>query len=237
MYSESAEFYDLIYASQGKDYSAEARKIHDLAQLYQKSAGNSLLDVACGTGMHAAHLRPYYDVRGIDQDQKMLEMARNNHPGILFEAGDMRNFNFEAKFDVITCLFSSIGYMLTLDDLQKAAANMSEHLKPGGVLFVEPWFEPGSWKGGSIHTISVDQPDLKIVRMNASGQNGKISFFTYHYLVGTSKGVRYFTEHHELALYSREEYTSAFENAGLKVIFDEQGLYGRGLYIGIRSMS
>ncbi len=236
MYFESADLYDLIYASQGKDYSAEARKIHDQAQLHQRSTGNLLLDVACGTGMHAAHLRPYYEVQGIDQDEKMLEMARNNHPGLLFESGDMRKFKLDRKFDVITCLFSSIGYMLTSDDLHQAVVNMSNHLKLGGVLFVEPWFEPGSWKGGSIHTISVDQPDLKIVRMNASGLNGNISFFTYHYLVGSSKGVRYFSEHHELALYTRAEYLAAFENAGLKVVFDEQGLYGRGLYIGMKGL-
>jgi hypothetical protein len=32
MYSESAHLYDAIYLNQGKDYAAEARRIHELAQ-------------------------------------------------------------------------------------------------------------------------------------------------------------------------------------------------------------
>ena len=36
--------------------------------------------------------------------------------------------------DVVTCLFSSIGYARTTDRLNAAVASMADHLLPGGVL-------------------------------------------------------------------------------------------------------
>jgi ubiquinone/menaquinone biosynthesis C-methylase UbiE len=236
MYSESAHLYDTIYLSQGKDYAAEARRIHELGLQYQKSAGNSLLDVACGTGLHAGYLSEFYQVEGVDLDEQMLVAAREKHPGVPFQAGDMRDFNLGRQFDVITCLFSAIGYMKDTTQLRQAIGNMGKHLKPGGVMLIEPWFTPETWHPGSVHSLFVDQPDLKIVRMNLSERKGNISFFTFHFLVGTSKGVEHFSEYHELALFTHDEYLESFRANNLDVLYDTDGLYGRGLYIGKRAL-
>jgi SAM-dependent methyltransferase len=236
MYTESAHLYDTIYLSQGKDYAAEARRIHELAGQYQKSLGNSLLDVACGTGFHAGYLSKFYQVEGVDLDEQMLVVAREKHFGLLFQAGDMRTFDLGRQFDVITCLFSAIGYMKNAAQLHQAVGNMGKHLKPGGVLFIEPWFTPETWHPGSVHTTFVDQPDLKIVRMNLSERKDNLSFFTLHFLVGTPQGVEYFSEYHELALFTHAEYLDSFRANNLDVSYDEAGLYGRGLYIGKKSL-
>ena len=42
--------------------------------------------------------------------------------------GDMRTFNLGRQFDVVTCLFRSIGYMQTPIDLLHALVNMAGHL-------------------------------------------------------------------------------------------------------------
>lgn len=237
MYSESAHLYDAIYLSQGKDYSAEARRIDALARQHQRSDGNNLLDVACGTGLHCGYLNEFYHVQGIDLDEKMVAVAREKHPEILFQTGDMRDFDLGSQFDVITCLFSAIGYMQDTSQLQRAIGNMGKHLRPGGVMLVEPWFTPETWNVGTVHTLSVNQPDLKIVRMNLSERKGNLSFFTFHFLVGTPQGVEYFSEYHELALFTRDEYLDAFCANDLDVVYDEDGLYGRGLYIGKKASS
>lgn len=234
MYKESAHLYDIIYQNQGKDYAAEARRIHELAQRYKKSTGDDLLDVACGTGLHAGYLKEYFQVEGVDLDEAMLKVARERHPELPFHHGDMRTFAPDREFDVVTCLFSAIGYMQDTAQLQQAIGNMGKMLKPGGVMLVEPWFTPDVWKTGTVHTVSVDQPDLKIVRMNVSERKDNLSFFTFHFLVGTSKGVEHFTEYHELALFTHEEYLDSFRANHLEVLHDADGLYGRGLYIGIK---
>jgi ubiquinone/menaquinone biosynthesis C-methylase UbiE len=232
MYKNSARLYDTIYTNLGKDYSAEAERIHELARQYGKSGGDALLDVACGTGLHACYLREFYQVEGIDIDEDMLVVAREKHPGINFHQGDMRDFDLHKQYDVLTCLFSAIGYMKTTAELQQAIAAMGQHLKPGGVLLIEPWFTPEAWHSGSVHATFVDQPELKIARMNLSENKGKISFFNFHFLVGTPEGVEHFTEYHELTLFTRDEYLDSFRANKLEVIYDEEGLYGRGLYIG-----
>lgn len=234
MFSGSEEYYDVIYSTMGKDYVAEANKLHEFIQKYKRTDGNTLLDVACGTGTHAGLLSERYKVEGTDLNAGMLKVARKKHPGLRFTRNDMRSFDLGRKFDVVTSLFSAVGYMKTNAELQKAIKSMSRHLLTGGVLLVEPWFTPEQWYPGRVSTILVDKPDIKIVRMTRGGVKGKISLLDFQYLVGTAKEIRHIVEHHEFRLFSHEEYMNAFTRAGLTVTHDGEGVDGRGLYIGIK---
>jgi len=236
MFSKSAQYYDEIYASIDKDYATEVRKAHQLIQKYKKTKGKNLLDVACGTGLHASLLSKYYQVEGLDLDAKMLVVAKKKHPKIRFHQGDMTDFDLGRQFDMIVCLFSSIGYVRTKSRLQKAIKTMSGHLLRGGVLLIEPWFTPEQWHPGRAFMTQVNKPDLKIVRMSYSGQRGKISTLEFQYLIGTSKGIEHSLEIHELGLFTHQEYMDAFKATGLIVTHDAEGLDGRGLYIGLKPM-
>ena len=236
MYSKSQKYYDAIYASEGKDYPAEANKVRKFIQKYKQSDGNRLLDVGCGTGIHANLLSKHYQIEGLDIDPKMLSVARKNYPKILFQQGDMVNFKLKSKFDIIVCLFSAIGYVKTKSRLQRTIKNMSQHLLPGGVLLVEPWFTPNQWHPGRIYTTQVNRPDAKIVRMSHSSQKGNVSIIEFQYVIGTSKGIERDTEFLEMGLFTKKEYLDAFRPAGLKVVHDPKGLDGRGLYIGMKSV-
>jgi ubiquinone/menaquinone biosynthesis C-methylase UbiE len=236
VFSKSAQYYDEIYASIDKDYEAETIKVHSLIQEYKQTPGNSLLDVACGTGFHASLLSKAYQVEGLDLDPEMLKVAKTKHPGIRFHQGDMTDFDLKRRFDAVVCLFSSIGYVKTRSGLQKAIKTMSRHLLPGGVLLIEPWFTPEQWTVGRVVTIQVEKPDLKIVRMSHSGKKGKVSLLSFHYLIGTSRGVEHSFEMHELALFTHQEYMEAFAAARLNVRHDPDGLSGRGLYIGTKPL-
>jgi ubiquinone/menaquinone biosynthesis C-methylase UbiE len=234
MYKDSAELYDIVYQAMGKDYPAEAQRVHELIEKYKKTKGKDLLDVACGTGLHTGLLAKYYQVEGLDLSIEMLAVARGKYPQLTFHAGDMRTFDLGRQFDAVTCLFSSIGYMHTAADLEQALCRMAGHLKPGGVLLVEPWFAPEEWHPGKVYATFVDQPDLKIARMSHSGWKGKLSAFTFHFMVGSSSGVRTFAEEHVMALFTRAEYLEAFAKTGLETVHDPEGIYGRGLYIGVK---
>lgn len=234
MFSKTAQYYDKIYAAVEKDYVAEVDKLHRFIQTHQRSQGKSLLDVACGTGLHTDLLGKYYQVAGLDLDRKMLAVARNQHPGIRFHQGDMADFHLSRQFDVIVCLFSSIGYVKTKSRLRKALKNMANHLVPGGVLLVEPWFTPEQWHPGRAFMTQVNEPDLKIVRMSYSRQRGKLSFIDFEYLVGTPQGIEHYAEIHELGLFTHQEYMEACKATGLTISHDPEGLDGRGLYFGVK---
>ena len=235
MFNKSAKFYNAIYASMGKNHESEAKQAHNVIQQYKKSTGNTLLEVACGTGLHASVFRDFYQVEGLDLDIEMLGVARQNYPDIPFHQADMAEFDLGKGFDAITCLFSSIGYVKTKKRLEQAIQNMSRHLLPGGVLMVEPWFTTDQFTAGKVFALFVDQPDLKVSRMSTGEVDDRLSILIFHYMVGTSQGVEYFTERHELGLFTHEEYLEAFRKAELEVTHDPDGLDGRGLYIGLKS--
>ncbi|MEJ7803674.1 MAG: class I SAM-dependent methyltransferase [Candidatus Limnocylindria bacterium] len=142
MFDKSAELYDLFY--NWKDYRAEAEKVRELVAARNPHA-RTLLDVACGTGSHLVHLRDWYTVEGIDLDPGLLTVAARRLPEVTLHEADMREFDLRRTFDVVTCLFSSIGYVETTDGLSRAVEAMTRHLAPSGVLIVEPWFAPSTF--------------------------------------------------------------------------------------------
>jgi SAM-dependent methyltransferase len=230
MFSRSARIYDAVYS--WKDYPREAELVHELVQA-RKPGAETLLDVACGTGAHLAELRRRYRCEGLDRNADLLAVARERLPDLPLHEGDMRDFDLGRRFDAVTCLFSSIGYMLTVPDLDAAVAAMARHLEPGGVLVVEPWLRPEAVVTPHVGAVFVDEPELKIARVNTIEVDGRRSSFEFHFLVGTPDGVQHFTEPHELRLFTHEEYLAAFNAAGLAAEHDEEGLMGRGLYTGV----
>jgi SAM-dependent methyltransferase len=232
MFSETAELYDRFYA--WKDYPAEAARLRELIVAAGGPGGGALLDVACGTGKHAEALAAHYAVEGMDLDPVLLECARRLLPDVPLHHGDMRGFGLGRSYDVVTCLFSSIGYTRTAEGLHAAAASMARHVAPGGALAVEPWFAPDEFRPDQVHVLTVDEPDLKLVRMTHGRVEGTVSILDFEYLVGKPDGITRAHERHELGLFTREQTTAALEAAGLRVTFDPQGLMGRGLYIGVR---
>lgn len=194
----------------------------------------TLLDVACGTGKHLAELRRWFRVEGVDLDPELLVMARQRLPDVPLQQGDMRDFRLGRRFDAVTCLFSAVGYLTTLDDLRGAAYSFAEHLQPGGVLLVEPWFEPEAWIDGHLHALLVDDEDLKLARLSRAGRAGDLSLLDLHYVVATRERGEHFDERHTLRLHSRDEYRAALADAGLTVEHDPEGLIGRGLWIGTK---
>lgn len=237
MFAQSAKYYDAIYAARGKDYAQETQRLLALVYQHKRSSGNTLLDVGCGAGGHLLHLQKAFQTEGLDLDPELLSLARQKAPTVVYHEANMINFDLGHQFDVLVCLFSSIGYLKTIDRLQTAIENMQRHTVPGGLIIVEPWFSPSDYHADTVHAVFVDQSNLKIARMNVSEIiNGNISVLNFHYLVATPEGVQHFTERHELGLFRHDEYLSAFDRCGMETIYDEVGLEGRGLYIGINPL-
>jgi SAM-dependent methyltransferase len=228
LYRESARLYDALLRA--KDYKAASDKLHGLLLQHAPDA-SSLLDVACGTGRHLEYLKEHYRVEGVDLSEEMLEIARKRCPTVPFHQASFLDFSLRGNFDVVTCLFGAIGYATSVHQLEQATARMASHLRPGGVLVIEPWITPERFEAGKLVLDTVDEDDLKIVRTYISRQEGRLSLYDIHFLVATSQGVSHFREQEELGLFSAAEYTGALKKAGLKVRYHD-GLFGYGLYIG-----
>lgn len=231
-YEKMVDYYDALYSF--KDYREEADKLHQLIRKNKRSSGTVLLDVACGTGQHLFHLKKHYQVEGLDLNPQMLAIARQRCTEVPFHQGNMLDFELGRRFDVVTCLFSSIGYVKNLAELKQAINNMARHLLPGGVLIIEPWLSPDTYVIGGPHALFIDEPELKIARMNISEEQDGVAILNMHHLVARPEGIEYFVERHELVLFTDEQYRQAFEASGLGYKFDSHGLTGRNLLIGLQ---
>ena len=233
MYKELAKYYDLIY--HWKDYKAEAETIQNLIKKYKTSDGNNLLDVGCGTGMHIKYFRDEFACTGIDINKEMVEVAKTKVEGVSFKQGDMVDFDLNIEFDVILCLFSSIGYVKTYDNLEKTLMNFTNHLKKGGVLIVEPWFTKSAFWVGVPGMTTYDGEDVKIARLNSTKVEGDLSIMEMHYLIAEKNGdIKHFVDIHELGLFEHDKTLEIMEKANFKSEYLKDGLMKeRGLFIGV----
>lgn len=233
MYTRSMAFYDALYRD--KDYAREAEIVKATILAHRRSDGRRLLDVACGTGRHLEYLQRDFEAMGLDINGEMLDIARKRCPDLDFVQGDMAAFDLGRQFDAVTCLFSAIGAMQTVEGLNAAVRVMARHIAPGGVLVIEPWLLPEDYRVGHLFLQCVDTPEGKIVRGSTSKLNGRIAHIETRYMIVTPEGVETFAEDLDLGLFSAEEYRAAMALAGLEVTFDAEGLTGRGLWIGCRA--
>lgn len=231
MYSSTAHLYDALYSF--KDYAGEAEEIHALIQ-ERRPGARTLLEVAAGTGLYLEQFRRWYEVEGTDIEPAMLAASRERLPDVPLHEADMTDFDLGRRFDAVACLFSSIGYAKTEERMRAALAAIARHLEPGGVLVVDPWFEPDMWKDDHIGALFVDEPELKIARMNLNTREGNVTVMDMHHLVATPAGVEHIVARHELGLFTREQYESAFREAGLDVEHFPEALNSRGRYVGVK---
>jgi SAM-dependent methyltransferase len=229
MFLDSAELYDAIYHF--KDYARECKRLTNIIEEVMPGA-RTILDVACGTGEHAKFLKDKYAVDGIDINEGYLLAARIKNPAGNYNRADMMDFALAHSYDVVTCLFSAIGIVRTYERLERAIACMARHVRPGGVLIVEPWFTPEQWHPGRTSVFAGEIESGKVYRVTSSTRQRHNSVLRYHYLRCAPHGVEHHWERIELGLFTRDEMTWAFEFAGMQVLYDPEGLMGRGLYIG-----
>ena len=250
VFSESQQWYDLVYDAQGKDYLEEAERLRLILMGHGISAPvlgrrPRWLDVACGTGRHLVHL-PECERVGVDLDPAMLDVARRRCPTVEFEVLDMKSLSpwdatdipslaVDARFEVVTCLFSAIAYMEDLEELGIAIRGMASRLSPGGLLLVEPFLTPDMVVEGHLSMNVIDRDDLKLVRMDVPRVEGRRLDLEFHYLAATPAGVDHRIEPHRITLFTCDEIGNAFRAAGLTWEYDSDGLSGRGLHLGTKS--
>jgi ubiquinone/menaquinone biosynthesis C-methylase UbiE len=234
IFKSLARHYDLLYS--WKDYKKEVETIRALIRTYKTSPGTDLLEVACGTGKHAELLQDDFSIVATDLNEDMLRIARRRCKRVSFVRADMVNLELGRQFDVVLCLFSSIGYVRTHARLKKTLSNFARHLKAGGIAIIEPWWSKASYRVGAVTMTTVGNDDVKIARQSVSKVRGNVSIMDMHYLIGErNKAVTHHVDRHELGLFERRDMLASMREAGLRAHFHEQGLMpDRGLYIAVK---
>ena len=229
-----AKYYNRVYSF--KDYLDEAVRLQNLIIKYLESGGNTLLDVACGTGLHLKHLKDDFACTGVDISKPMLKIARQNVKGVTFKEADMNKLKLGKQFDVITCLLSSIGYVKTYSNLNRTINNFSKHLKTGGIALIEPSDANSYYVKGEPRITVYDGKDAKIARVNVSKIRQATAILNMHITIAEKgKDANYFMDTHELGLFGVNKTLALMKEAGFKAKYLKNGLMtGRELFIGIK---
>jgi ubiquinone/menaquinone biosynthesis C-methylase UbiE len=233
LYKDLVKYYDLIY--HGKEYKKEATVVKKLISKYKKSKGKDLLEVACGTGRYLEHLKSF-NCTGVDLNEEMLKIAKKRAPKAKLKKANMITLNLNKKYDVILCLFSSIGYVKTYSNLKKTIRSFSKHLKPGGVLIIEPWFDKKTCKKGNVHISPYQDDKISLVRMTYVKIKGNISTLEMHFMYGEkNKGITHFYDKHELGMFDPTKFLKILQESGIKAKYLKKGaLVRKGTYVGVK---
>ena len=135
IYERLSQIYDLGWGKFAMQYVGFINQL--LGERGIKQA--RILDLACGTGILAVELAGYgHFVHGIDISPQMVEIAKLKSIGlsnVSFEVQDMTQFCVEDKFDLATCTFDSINYLLDTNGLKVMFCRIAVILRESG-LFV-----------------------------------------------------------------------------------------------------
>jgi len=136
---------DFAYLYMKGDYPRFSERMATLLPPILKKLGaqpRTLLDLACGEGSFAVAMAGRgYAVTGVDSSADMLKLAREKSTQadcwIEFLEQDMRSLSLDGQFDLVTCWFDSLNYMLSTDDLRACYSGVHKALKPGGLFIFD----------------------------------------------------------------------------------------------------
>lgn len=145
--SRHVPLYDPFSVDYDRFVNWKERLAYELPFIEQQltaSGARCILDVACGTGMHAIELaRRGYDVTGADLSVGMVERARENAAAVGSEArfvvagfGELVE-KVGNGFDALFCLGNSLPHVLTADALHSTLTDFAAVLRPGGLLLIQ----------------------------------------------------------------------------------------------------
>lgn len=232
MLTPEAKLHDYIYRE--KDYGRESKILHEIMGEYGVEPGSRIVEAACSTGYYLKFLSRHFDVTGFDLSDKMLEHARKRVPDGDFFVSDMRDIQCDRQFDAVLCLFSSIGYLDSVEELETTAEQFADLLEPGGVLILEPWVKESNFEVGEPEMLVYRDERIKICRSVVKQRDGRTAVLDFHWLISKRDGkTKHFRDPHELFLFRHRNYLEALDSAGLKPHFRSNGLTSeRGLFIG-----
>jgi len=132
IWNEVAPRYHKRWASVNKGPFQSTKKLVELVNI---SKGDTVLDVACGTGVVTNEIQKKIGksgyVIGVDTSSTAIKIAKKwngKKSNIDFINIDAEKFNFSKKFDVVTCQYA----LFFFPSAQKALKNIKNSLKKSG---------------------------------------------------------------------------------------------------------
>jgi SAM-dependent methyltransferase len=149
-YDHLAEWWPLF--SSPEHYHEEAVDILSRLRPHAASGIATMLELGCGGGSLASHLKSHFTLTLTDRSPSMLAVSQAVNPECEHLVGDMRTLRLDRRFDVVL-VHDAIMYATTPEDVRATLATAAEHCRADGTVialpdFVRETFTPGTEHGG-----------------------------------------------------------------------------------------
>jgi ubiquinone/menaquinone biosynthesis C-methylase UbiE len=187
---------------------------------------SKVLDLACGTGNVTLELaRRGYWTTGIDNSAAMIRQAQGKaRPGVRFLIQDARRLELPESYDGCVCLFDSLNYLLTPEELSSAFAGVYRHLQPQGLFVFDVNTIRALERGMFTQEGTGADPSLSYTWRSEYDPETRLCRIAMHFQVQTPTGTREFHETHVQRGYPLEEIRGLLDAAGFEVPGIYQGL-------------
>jgi len=98
---------------------------------------DSVLDLGCGNGRLIEMLQSSNKYLGIDNSDKLIEVAKKRYPGYNFTISDILELKLNKKFNIILSL--SVIHHIPQKYQKRFIETISKHLNKNGIVIVTSW--------------------------------------------------------------------------------------------------
>jgi SAM-dependent methyltransferase len=232
VFDNYAKYYNLLYSD--KNYKAEVDHIHNLISQYSQRPATKLLDIGCGTGIHAGFLANLgYSITGVDLSPEMVNQAKAKKiPESEFFVANAVDFKCLSGFDVITSLFHVFSYQTANSEAEAMITNVSEHLKEQGLFLFDFWYGPAVLnERPSIKVKRLDNDEIQVTRIaepilkiNDNIVDVNFEVLIYDKAHNHTDIVR---ELHPMRYFFKPEIEFFLQKAGMSILYFKEWLTGK----------
>lgn len=224
IYGKYGEYYDLIYSV--KNYDSECKGLIDDFKKFSKNNVRSVLDVGCGTGNHVILLaQKGCKVVGIDTSKIMITQAKKKAEEqglpVNFDIQDMKSFDLKKKFDAVICLFGTLDYCITDEELKATFSGIWNHLKKEGLFIFDFWpVHPYATRETWRTVLEMQKDKTSIIRIMEGSSfdylTNMVKIKIKCYVIKSKKVLDSFQEEHNLRTFTPAEIAHVLKENGFK---------------------
>jgi len=228
MYGPLARWWHLL--SPPSHYRTESVIYRDII-LKHNPAARTVLELGCGGGNNASHLKQWFTMTLTDISGNMLDNSRKINPECEHIRGDMRDIRLKRLFDVVF-INDAIGYMTTHEDLVKTMTTAFVHCNHDGCLLIVPDFFKETFKQATNHGGSDDgQIGMRYLEwVHDPNPDDNIFICDFAFLLREDDGsVSVDYDRHILGLFTKDEWLGILRRTGfdaeiIHAPYNEEGI-------------
>ncbi len=219
-YTRFAAAYDKMM--ENVDYRRWADYVEKLFAFYDFRP-KRVLDIACGTGSTTILLAEKgYVMSGTDRAAEMLFWAREKaeRRGVHLNLWqqDMRELTVAQPYDAALCLYDSINYIITAEEMERVFAKVSEALVPRGMFIFDVTTEYNIVQHFHRKTFAESYKDFSYIWRNMYIPSERVCKTVLTFFLPEDDAYHKYEELHMQKIYSVAQIKKLLEQTGYKLL-------------------